>query len=499
MRPNDLGKRHRRNGGLANESANTHRADWMSARGTRYWSSGSIPLVAPDVLGDIIATASDLAVVISDTGQVLSVLINPTHRSFGSLDHWESRDIRDFLTSESIPKLDAQLDAFNAGEMPLRAMELNHSDRGDWEFPIRYTLHQIGPDGALLMLGRDLRPIAEMQEQLVNAQMALERDYEAQRDYDTRFRVLLDTVPSPIVFVAVDQGRITEVNGAAAALIGAAEDEIAESLFEQEFTWKRKTGLLDALANSAASNMSKPLEVTSKRSRKRVSITPRLFRAAGERFLLCALSGSEAAAPVADELTEALAGFFRDGIEGLVFTDLNGVVTAANDAFLTMADVAQASGAAGRPLSDFLSRGSIDSKVLIDNAIRSGRMSVYATRLVSEFGSERSVEISVTYLNDVSTPALVFVIRDTSRAETVRSSGINAADDGAKSVMELVGSASLKEIVADTTDVVEKMCIETAVRLTNNNRVAAAEMLGLSRQSLYVKLRKYDLLSRDPD
>ena len=43
------------------------------------------------------------------------------------------------------------------------------------------------------------------------------------------------------------------------------------------------------------------------------------------------------------------------------------------------------------------------------------------------------------------------------------------------------------------------MCIETAVALTMNNRVAAAEMLGLSRQSLYVKLRKFDLLIREPD
>jgi DNA-binding NtrC family response regulator len=53
----------------------------------------------------------------------------------------------------------------------------------------------------------------------------------------------------------------------------------------------------------------------------------------------------------------------------------------------------------------------------------------------------------------------------------------------------------LKELVSATSDVVEKMCIETAVRLTGNNRVAAAEMLGLSRQSLYVKLRKYGLLN----
>ena len=56
---------------------------------------------------------------------------------------------------------------------------------------------------------------------------------------------------------------------------------------------------------------------------------------------------------------------------------------------------------------------------------------------------------------------------------------------------------SLKDIVAKTTDVVEKMCIETAVEMTSNNRVAAAEMLGLSRQSLYVKLRKYGLVSKN--
>ena len=64
-----------------------------------------------------------------------------------------------------------------------------------------------------------------------------------------------------------------------------------------------------------------------------------------------------------------------------------------------------------------------------------------------------------------------------------------------KNVMDLVGTASLKELVSATSDVVEKMCIETAVQLTGNNRVAAAEMLGLSRQSLYVKLRKYGIMN----
>jgi DNA-binding NtrC family response regulator len=81
----------------------------------------------------------------------------------------------------------------------------------------------------------------------------------------------------------------------------------------------------------------------------------------------------------------------------------------------------------------------------------------------------------------------------------LRKPGFTAGEDGMRSVMELVGSSTLKDIVAETTDVVEKMCIQTAVDLTRNNRVAAAEMLGLSRQSLYVKLRKFGLLSKDDE
>lgn len=471
----------------------------MSTRGTRYWSSGSIPLIGPDVLGDIISTAADLAIVVSDTGQILSVLINPTHSGFGALDHWEGRNIRDFLTPESVPKLDAQLRSYASGDTPSRAMELNHTDGGDWDFPIRYTLHQIGPDGALLMLGRDLRPIAEMQEQLVSAQMALERDYEAQREYDTRFRVLMDTVRDATVFISAETARITDVNTSAALLLGAPAGDLANTAISQVFDTPRKGELVEAIKASAISELSKPVEAVARRSKKRLLITPKIFRAAGERYLLCRLESAEDAEPASDALTENLHGLYQEGIDAIVFTDREGTITSANEAFLNLADVAHVTLARGRGLADFLSRGTVDTKVLIDNAIRAGQMSVYATKVVSEFGGETSVEISATYLNDRANPALVFVIRDASRVDALRRPGIGVSDEGMRSVMELVGSATLKDIVSDTTDVVEKMCIETAVELTRNNRVAAAEMLGLSRQSLYVKLRKYGLLSKDPN
>ena len=91
------------------------------------------------------------------------------------------------------------------------------------------------------------------------------------------------------------------------------------------------------------------------------------------------------------------------------------------------------------------------------------------------------------------------MVRDPGRTETLRRPSISQSDDSMRGVMELVGSSTLKDIVGETTDVVEKMCIQTAVELTRNNRVAAAEMLGLSRQSLYVKLRKYGLVGNEAD
>lgn len=471
----------------------------MSSRGGKYWNSGAIPLIAPDVLGEIIANAADLAIVISDVGQVLSVLVNPHHAGFGRVESWEGRDIREFLTVESIPKLERQLAEIIQGQTRGRPVELNHSDDSDWEFPIRYTLHRIGPDGTLLLLGRDLRPIAEMQQQLVKAQMALERDYESQRDFDTRFRVLMEATRDAVVFVALGTGRVVEANSAAAVLLGMSADDLKGQTFAQEFESKRRGELMSSLAATAISETTTPIEVVARRSRKRLLLTPSVFRAAGERMLFARLESADEVEQISDELTENLTALFNRGVDGIVFTDRDGVIRAANEAFLNLTDAAHITMVKGKPLADFLVRGAVDSKVLIENAARTGHMRLYGTKIESAYGSQVAVEISATYLNDRTTPAIVFVIRDASRAEAVRKSGTAVTDEGVKSVMELVGSATLKDIVSETTDVVEKMCIETAVELTNNNRVAAAEMLGLSRQSLYVKLRKYGLLSRDAD
>jgi outer membrane protein TolC len=51
----------------------------------------------------------------------------------------------------------------------------------------------------------------------------------------------------------------------------------------------------------------------------------------------------------------------------------------------------------------------------------------------------------------------------------------------------------LKDIVSETTDLIEQLCIEAALQMTQGNRASAAQLLGLSRQSLYVKLNRFGL------
>jgi len=61
-----------------------------------------------------------------------------------------------------------------------------------------------------------------------------------------------------------------------------------------------------------------------------------------------------------------------------------------------------------------------------------------------------------------------------------------------------IGSAPLRDLVGQTTEFIERHYIDAALKLTNGNRKAASEWLGLSRQGLYAKLDRYGLNRDDP-
>jgi transcriptional regulator PpsR len=462
------------------------------------WTSGLVPLIAPEIFTDIVSRVADLGVVISAGGVVQGVFANPAFRPKDAVARFEGQAFRDTLTPESVIKFDGRLAEFTVNPSQTRPIELNHKSQNTVpSFPVRYSFHAIGESDKILLMGRDLRAIAEMQQQLVAAQLTLEKDYEARREHDMQFRVLMASISDAMIFVSLPSGIVKVCNPAARVLLGKQGGDLVGASVDQVLGGKAKGGLLDRLIGLANENAS--TQMTLKAPARIVSLHPVLFRTGGDQAMLCRITAAAPEALKSDSLQSNLTGLYERGADAIVFANATGVILSANEAFLNLADVTHGQALKGRSIVDFLGRGNVDFNIMVENATRSGIMRTYSTRVTGEFGAERAVEVSTTHVQTGADPVFALILRDISRVDSARMDTQQLGEVDMQSVIELIGSQSLRDIVAKTTDVVEKMCIETAVELTSNNRVAAAEMLGLSRQSLYVKLRKYGLLKSGGD
>ena len=252
------------------------------------WTSGLVPLIEPHQLADILAQVSDLALFISPTGDVSGAMSNPSFMSSTDFSSWVGQNLSEQLTVESIPKFKMRLGDIAAKGGATHAVELNHSTRGSSpEFPMRYSFHPVDGGNSILMLGRDLRPVAEMQQQLVAAQIALEKDYEAQREYDTRFRVLMTSSNEVILFAGANNGEIADCNTAAANFFDSTRDESIGTNIAKLFEPKRNNGLVRELVEADTSDSSSDVSVFLKGTETEAVIHPTLFRSSGERVMLC--------------------------------------------------------------------------------------------------------------------------------------------------------------------------------------------------------------------
>ncbi|MEQ8663341.1 MAG: helix-turn-helix domain-containing protein, partial [Gammaproteobacteria bacterium] len=213
----------------------------------------------------------------------------------------------------------------------------------------------------------------------------------------------------------------------------------------------------------------------------------------GQGYLLQMTSGrggepARRAAPQAysvERLVERAADAF-------VITDRDGVVLHANPAFAEMVQLNSASAALGKRLSQWLGNPGPDAAVLLANAFRHGCVRLLATTAHGELGASADIEISAVVDDDAAPRCCALAIRDVGRRLPTRdgSDGLGAV---LTALTEQIGKKGLKELVGETVAAVERHYVEAALELTAGNRTAAADLLGLSRQSLYAKLNRYGL------
>jgi transcriptional regulator PpsR len=118
---------------------------------------------------------------------------------------------------------------------------------------------------------------------------------------------------------------------------------------------------------------------------------------------------------------------------------------------------------------------------------------MFTTTLRGANGTTSEIELSGAALRDSEPACFGFAVRDVGPRVAASQRVTPPLSRSVEQLTELVGRVPLKGIVRETSDIIERLCIEAALELTQDNRASAAEMLGLSRQSLYVKLRRYGL------
>ncbi len=192
--------------------------------------------------------------------------------------------------------------------------------------------------------------------------------------------------------------------------------------------------------------------------------------------------------------TSRLIRAVQSSLDAYVVTDMNGKILTINQTFQEMTQEEKSSDLIGEPIDNWLGRSSIDLRVILNNLKEKISIKHYVTSIIPK-GDSHGIEVELSAVKVVgeSEEYIGFSIRHIGQRVSQRNQNNSDLKQTATKLTELVGRVPLRDIVSETTDMIEKMCIMSALDLTLNNRVSASEMLGLSRQSLYIKMRRFGI------
>jgi len=430
--------------------------------------------------------AGDVTLVLDDTGTILDAAFDP--REFPAFAGWIGSNWIETVTDESRPKIMEMLAAARRGEVQ-HWRQVNHPSR-DGEVPIRYAVLSINNGAHRIAFGRDLREAGKLQQRLLQVQQSLERDYLRMRQLEARYRMLFERSGEAVLIIEAATLRIREANPAAHTLVGARAGSLPGKKLPSVLDKTSHDALQGLVGAALVSDMVSPVRIRLARGARDVMASVTGFTQDRGQFLLVRFvpAVERAVGPVSPvlELVEQMPDAF-------VVADANLDIVTANAAFVELLQAASVDQLRGRHLSESIGRPGIDLDLI------EGQIDQYgAARNVSTvLRTGGDVEGEPIELSAVRTggddPYYAFVIRPIGRRLRDLPPGSQDLPRSVEQLTELVGRMSLKDIVRESTDLIERLCIEAALSYTSDNRASAAEILGLSRQSLYSKLHRYGL------
>jgi transcriptional regulator PpsR len=450
----------------------------------------------PGSAAALISAASDVALVIDGQGVIRDVSIGSDDLVFEGMDSWVGRHWLETVTTESRPKVLAMLRDAASSTTPERPWrQVNHPAPGGADVPVLYSAIQVGRQGRVVAVGRDLRAVSTLQQRLVDAQQALERDYLRLRQTEARYRLLFETVTEAVLMVDATTQAVAEANPAAQRLFGDAAKRLVGRPILDALDPGCRTAAATLLAAVRSSGRGDDVPVRLPGNPDELILSGSLFRQDSGTLLLLRLVPPHGSLGSPDRARHeaSLLRVVERVPDAFLVTDLQGKILTANSAFAELAQLPAGEVVAGQSLDRWLGRSTVDLNVMMGTLKQHGVVRLFPTTLRTTYGAPLNVEISAVSVPEGDPPCLGFTIRDVERRLANDALAARELPRSPGQLAELVGRVPMKDIVSETTDLIERMCIEAALNLTHDNRASAAEMLGLSRQSLYVKLRRYGL------
>ena len=457
--------------------------------------------LSADTAAELITASADVVLILDEQGVIRDISLASEDLQARGCQDWVGQRWADTVNHDSHGKVKALLES--QGKPTSDGVRWRHvnqilSDGGD--LPLSYSLVPVRRhDGGKLAhhsvaFGRDLRPQVALQQRLVNAQQSMERDYWRLRQVETRYRLLFQMATEPVLILEGSIDKVEEANPAAYELFGERAQAPGWAL-SQSLDAASQQVVRDMLERLRASGRAEPVTIRLNGSQEDLVLAASQFRQENAQHFLLRFSRPQDAAPTsASQARQQLLQVMESAPDALVVTDLEGRILSSNRAFLDLSQLGSDDQARGELLDKWLGRTGVDFRVLLSNLRQHGSVRLFATQLRGEYGATAEVEISAVAVTAGNDRCLGFTIRDMGRRLGMESRTTKELPRSASQMTELVGRLPLKDIVRETTDLIEQLCIEAALELTGDNRASAAEMLGLSRQSLYIKLRRFGIL-----
>ncbi len=451
----------------------------------------SLGVADPETFGALLTACCDIVVVLDKAGVVLDVAFGSADLAREAYRDWVGRSVVDTVTIESRPKIEELLREA-APHAVSRWRQINYPARRGPDIPVRIAVIRSGPEERIIAVGRDLQAMASMQQQLADAQQSMEREYARIRGAEKRYRLLFQLASEAVLIVDPSNGRVVELNPAAIALLGIPAKKIVGHELSDQFDESSAQALRSFIAALRVVPRIDNVHVKLAASGEALLLSGSLFRQESVSFLLVLLS--RLGAPTALSVEKAsILRIVEQMPDAFVLADAQRKIVSVNGAFVDLVQATTAEQLKGESLDRWIGRSAVDIDVIFANLRAHGVVTQFSTVLHGEYGSAEDVEISAVAAPDGAQQCYGFTLRSAGVQSGSERMGGRELPRTAEQFMDLVGRVPLKNLVRETTDLVERLCIEAALKITQDNRAAAAKMLSLSRQAFYAKLRRYGM------